>query len=162
MPVVDGLIRYLLESRPEWSVVLVGPVFPDSQRVIFSWPKYENLYLLGKKEYRKLPSYLSAFDVCIAPYLDNQQLSYVSAPLKIYEYLAAGKPIVATGFSPAPFLVDWVQTATSPDEFVIHIENCLKRNNEALAKQRIEVSRQNTWDKRVNQVLELMTAYLNR
>lgn len=153
-----GLIRYLVENRPEWSVVLVGPVFPDLQRVIAGWPKYENLHLLGQKEPGELPAYLRAFDVCIAPYLDNQQVRYASAPLKVYEYLAAGKSIVATGFSPALFLGGLVQTATSPEEFVIHIEECLRENGEALARRCIEVARQNSWDRRVEQIEEILAS----
>lgn len=155
-----GSIRYLVESRPEWSVVLVGPVFPDLQRVIAGWPKHENLHWLGEKAPWELPAYVSAFDVCIAPYLDNQQLSYVRAPLKIYEYLAAGKPVVGTGFVPSPEVGNLVRIAKTPDEFINQIEKCLIEDNMALAQQRIEVACQNSWDLRVEQLLELVGARL--
>lgn len=152
-----GLIRYLVESRPQWSVVLVGPIFPDLQRVMAGWPKYANLYILGQKPPWELPAYLRAFDVCIVPYLHNEERHYCD-PLKVYEYLAAGKPIVATGFPLAPFLSDLVRVASSSEEFVTHIEGCLRENDEALARQRVEVARHNSWDRRVEEIEEILAS----
>jgi glycosyltransferase involved in cell wall biosynthesis len=154
-----GLLRYLVEKRPEWSVVLIGPVFPDLQRVIAGWQKYQNLHLLGQKDLWQLPAYLGAFDVCIIPYLRNEERLHCD-PLKAYEYLAAGKPIVASDFSPAFALKDLMEVASSPEEFVSRIEESLKKDNEALKRKRIDVARQNSWDTRVKNISRVIESYL--
>lgn len=155
-----NLIRYLVENRPEWSVVLVGPIFPDVQQIINSWTRYNNLHFLGMKEPKELPEYVRAFDVCIAPYPDNEEHHYhstwTSAPLKSYEYLAAGKPIVATGISPAPFLRNFVRKANDSEEFVMQIKSCIEENNDNLVKNRIRVARKNSWDRRVDEILKII------
>ena len=153
------LIRYLVENRPSWSVVLVGPVFPDLRRVIAKWQKYENLYLLGERSPEDLPAYLSAFDVCIAPYLDNEQLRYSDA-LKIYEYLAAGKPIVATGLPDNSLTTSLVQTVATPQDFVARIEASIEEDDEILVSNRIDVAQQNSWDRRLEQIEEILASLL--
>lgn len=160
-----NLIRYLVEKRPEWSVVLVGPIFPDVQRIITGWTRYNNLHFLGMKEPKELPAYVRGFDVCIAPYPYSEHHHYhstwTSAPLKSYEYLAAGKPIVVTGISIAPFLRNFVRKANNSSEFVMHIEACLKDNNEALARNRIEIARENSWDVRVGKITQIIVSQLD-
>lgn len=85
-----GLVRELARAYPEATVVLIGPKGPD-----IVLPEEKNVLWLGPKPQRELPRYIAAFDVCLNPFADSALTADVS-PLKFYEYLATGKPIVST------------------------------------------------------------------
>jgi len=89
------LITYLADKNKDYSVVLVGPIEPwGTKESIEKLKKRKNIYLLGKKNKEKIPSYVSQFDVCINPFKVDQVSRSVN-PLKVYEYLACGKPVVS-------------------------------------------------------------------
>lgn len=88
------LIGYIAEKNPNKSVVLIGPIEPSAEKYVDKLKKYENIYLLGKKPREVIPSYIHSFDVCINPFKINEVSRSVN-PLKIYEYLACGKPVVS-------------------------------------------------------------------
>jgi UDP-galactopyranose mutase len=86
------LIRYVADRRPDWQIVLVGPVVKiDSQRL----PQRANIHYFGMKTYDELPAYLSGWDVALLPFAQNEATRFIS-PTKTPEYLAAGLPVVST------------------------------------------------------------------
>lgn len=90
------LITYLADKNKDYSVVLVGPIEPwRTKEPIEKLKKRKNIYLLGKKNKEKIPSYITQFDVCINPFKINEVSRSVN-PLKVYEYLACGKPVIST------------------------------------------------------------------
>jgi len=90
------LITYVADKNKDCSVALVGPIEPwGTKEAIEKLTKRKNIYLLGKKKREEIPSYIAQFDVCINPFKVDQ-VSRSANPLKIYEYLACGKPIVST------------------------------------------------------------------
>ncbi|MFQ5646641.1 MAG: glycosyltransferase, partial [bacterium] len=97
------LIRFLAGERPGWSIVLIGPVVEMSQSARKKWEalKEPNIYLLGEKEVDTLPAYLKETDVDIFPYSTAffEEYHYCQIPLKYFEYLSMGKPIVSTAYS---------------------------------------------------------------
>jgi glycosyltransferase involved in cell wall biosynthesis len=87
------VLMFLATSKPDWSFVLVGP-----EDTVFSASALHNLnnvYFIGSKDPAELPAYINSFDVCINPQLINQ-VTIGNYPRKIDEYLAVGKPVVAT------------------------------------------------------------------
>jgi glycosyltransferase involved in cell wall biosynthesis len=86
------LIRHLIETMPEVSFVFIGQLL--NPRWVKSLWRYPNAHYLGDKPYSQLPQYIAAFDVCIIPY--SQKRQHGVDPLKFYEYLAMGKPVVTT------------------------------------------------------------------
>lgn len=88
------LIGYVAEKNPNKSVVLIGPVEPSAEKYVEKLKKYKNIYLLGKKPRGVIPSYIHSFDICINPFKIDE-VSRSANPLKIYEYLACGKPVVS-------------------------------------------------------------------
>jgi glycosyltransferase involved in cell wall biosynthesis len=82
------LIRQVAEARPEWSIIMVGPVELDADISAFS--NLPNVYFVGSKTKEELPAYLKKFDVCLNPFRAGK-LSKAVNPLKLYEYLSAGK-----------------------------------------------------------------------
>jgi UDP-galactopyranose mutase len=86
------LIRYVADGRPDWHIVLVGPVVKiDPQRL----PQRGNIHYFGMKSYDELPAYLSGWDVALLPFAQNEATRFIS-PTKTPEYLAAGLPVVST------------------------------------------------------------------
>jgi glycosyltransferase involved in cell wall biosynthesis len=86
------LIEYLADRRPDWQIVLVGPVVKiDPDRL----PRGANIHYPGMKAYDELPAYLSGWDVALLPFARNDATRFIS-PTKTSEYLAAGLPVVST------------------------------------------------------------------
>jgi UDP-galactopyranose mutase len=86
------LLAHLADARPDWSLVIVGPVVKISESDL---PRRPNLHYLGGKSYAELPAYLSGWDVALMPFAINEATRFIS-PTKTPEYLAAGRPVVST------------------------------------------------------------------
>jgi len=86
------LLAALADARPDWSIVLVGPVVKIAEADL---PQRPNLHYLGSKAYRDLPGYLRGWDVALMPFAINAATRFIS-PTKTPEYLAAGRPVVST------------------------------------------------------------------
>ena len=87
-----NLIAALAAARPDWSVVMIGPVVKIDPA---SLPQAPNLHWLGQKSYDQLPAYLAGWDVALMPFALNEATRFIS-PTKTPEYLAAGCPVVST------------------------------------------------------------------
>ena len=88
LDLLDGIAA----ARPDWHLVLLGPVVKISTEVL---PRRMNLHYLGTKDYDALPSYIRGWDVALLPFARNEATRFIS-PTKTPEYLAAGKPVVST------------------------------------------------------------------
>lgn len=108
----QDLLTHLLESRPEWSLVVVGNSVVDMGKL----KKFENFYHIGPVPYDVLPQYAAYFDVCIIPYVLNELTANIN-PLKLKEYLATGKPVVSTALPEAIKFNQWMQIASGHVEF---------------------------------------------
>lgn len=87
-----ALIASVAEARPDWQIVLVGPIAKIAPE---SLPQAPNIHLLGMKKYEELPAYLAGWTVGWMPFARNEATRYIS-PTKTPEYLAAGLPVVST------------------------------------------------------------------
>lgn len=156
------LINYLANKHPEWSISLMGVVnerFCKSD--LCRLRQMKNVYFLGFRGITKVPYYLKAFDVCLVPYIVNEHAKNIS-PLKIYDYMALGKPIVATDIPAAHKFKDVIRIATSKEEFARHVEAALNEKNPDLNRKRRQVASQNTWDKRVSRLSQLIQNHFQR
>jgi len=122
---------------------------PDAESFL-SLPREPQVLTTGRVPYEDLPPLLHAADILIAPYAVNQATRHVS-PLKFYEYLATGKPIVAV---PLPSIAEYghaVELAENPEEFVAACERALKddpRKHEA----RLNIAQKHTWNERIEEM----------
>jgi hypothetical protein len=118
------LVAAIADARPDWHIVLVGPVVKIDPA---SLPKRPNIHYLGSKPYEALPAYLAGWDVAIMPFAINDSTRFIS-PTKTPEYLAAGRRVVST---PVPDVVaDYgrtglVSVAATPDAFVAAVDAAL-------------------------------------
>jgi glycosyltransferase involved in cell wall biosynthesis len=114
-----------------------------------------NVLFVGPQPYRSLPSWAKAFDVAIIPYRLTRQVVN-SAPLKLREYLATGKPVVAV---PAPDIEQFaglVRVAHSPDGFIAEIEGALANDTGTDRTRRIAAASTMTWSARIDQVVAIV------
>lgn len=87
-----GLVEQLATSRPDWSIVMLGPTAKIDENAL---PQRPNLHWLGSKTYNELPTYLRGWDVALMPFALNEATKFIS-PTKTPEYLAGGLPVVST------------------------------------------------------------------
>ena len=152
---LEGLVR----MRPEWSFVFAGSAENNSN--IASIAKYENVRFLGVVEYHDLPSFLNSIDVGVVPHTVNDLTNSMN-PLKVYNYLAAGVPVVSTAIPNLNELADLISTADGPEEFAAAIENCLaKASRKADAEDHRDVLDKISWKTRVDEILTFLRPYLN-
>src|SRR6185503_18950622 len=85
---LDGLAK----ARPDWQIVMVGPVVKIDPADL---PHHSNIHYLGGKAYQDLPAYLSGWDIAMLPFARNASTRFIS-PTKTPEYLAAGVPVIST------------------------------------------------------------------
>lgn len=86
------LIDQVAAARPDWHLVLLGPVVKIDAALL---PRRPNIHYLGSKTYDELPQYIAGWDVALLPFARNEATRFIS-PTKTPEYMAAGKPIVST------------------------------------------------------------------
>ncbi len=155
-----GLIVTLAAERRDWSFVLIGPPWEgaDSGALMRRLNALPNVEVLGHVAYEQLPAYLHEADVLIIPYVRNKATRAVF-PLKFFEYLATGKPVVA---SPLPSLLPYepaVYLAEKPKQWIAAIERALADNG-VMREQRIALARRQTWGVRLREMEREICAML--
>jgi glycosyltransferase involved in cell wall biosynthesis len=153
------LVDRLAQARPEWSIALIGPAEGEAIAALSRLASRPNVRWLGPKTYEELPRYVGSFDVGLIPYRRNR---YTEAcfPLKLYEYLAAGKPVVASGLPSVQGVDRDVLLAEGVEELAAAIEIALGRSRAQDRERRMTVAERNTWDSRTSRLLELVEAQL--
>jgi len=145
-----ALLEALATRRPEWSIVLVGPdrVRDPQARASFDRLKGRaNFHHLGDKAARDVPPYVAGLDVCLMSYLINGWTFY-GYPLKMHEYLAAGRPSVATDLPAIREFKHVVTIAHDVDQWEDAIAAGLRADDAEAIAARQSVARQNSWDER--------------
>jgi glycosyltransferase involved in cell wall biosynthesis len=153
-------LMHLSQARPSWSLVLVGPTgIADPSTDVGKLRAQPNVHLLGHRSYEELPAYLKGFDVAVIPYRLNDYTNGVF-PIKFFEFLASGKPVV---ISPLPAVREYwnaVRVADSAEGFVAACDAALAQDDTIGRARRIELARRNSWDSRVKKLLDLTLAAL--
>ena len=152
------LLCHIAGSLPEFNMVLIGP--QDEQFQQSQLHSFSNVYFLGVREPNELPDYVHGFDVCINPQLVNQ-MTIGNYPRKIDEYLAAGKPVVATKTDTMLAFEDVVYLSGSPDDFVNKIRLAYKENDGARAKERVALAKRHTWEASVDHIYRIINGKSN-
>src|SRR5579864_8984758 len=145
------LIASLARQRPAWSFVMVGP-FGSAPNPLLASP---NVRLLGPRDYAQLPAYLAAMDVALIPFKHNP-VTFHADPIKAYEYLAAGVPVVATDLPALRRLADVVRLARDPTEFLEEIEAALAEGRDQHAAERQAEAKRHSWKSRFAEIERLI------
>jgi UDP-galactopyranose mutase len=149
------LLREIAEKRPEWQIVMLGPVVKIEEADL---PRPGNIHYLGMKDYKDLPSYIAGWNVALMPFALNDSTRFIS-PTKTPEYLAAGKPVVSTAIRDVvrPYgEQNLVAIAKNADEFIEAAERAMNENR---AEKLLAVDKfllQTSWDKTWRRMTELI------
>ncbi|MGA2952373.1 MAG: glycosyltransferase [Caulobacteraceae bacterium] len=141
------LLRVISEGRPSWSIVLAGP-FEESR--VPDWVKAcPSLHLPGPVPYDESRSWISAFDVAIMPHLRTAMTESMN-PLKLYNYLAAGAPVVSTPVENIGEVADLIAIRHNHDDFITAIEERLASPRAVVPHERLATF---SWERRVEAML---------
>lgn len=153
-----NILVYIAETRKDWTLLLVGPEDEDFKNCKLH--QLFNVNFLGRKEPHQLPSYIKSFDVAINPQIINQ-ITDVNYPLKIDEYLAMGKPIVATKTTFMSYFQDYVYLATSAEDYVKYIDTALMENSSNMENRRKTFAAGHSWANFVEKIYYYIDKVLN-
>lgn len=145
------LLERIADRFNECNLVMIGPLYNVS-RV----PKRENIHWLGIKPYACLPNYAQLFDAAIIPFRITEMTRSVN-PVKMWEYLAAGLPVVTTALPEASGLKE-VYFSLNHEHFLANLSHALRSNNPSQKEQRMRLARMNTWKDRARRILEAIEA----
>ncbi len=145
------LLEFIATQKKDWSIVLVGPEDDDFKKSKLH--SMSNVYFLGSKDALQLPNYVKGFDVTTNPQLKNN-LTIGNYPRKIDEYLAMGKPVVATNTRTMQMFKEHVYLADSKEDYVTLIDIALSKNTSERVKNRIEYAKSHTWENNVKAIYE--------
>ncbi|MEK6299584.1 MAG: glycosyltransferase [Acidobacteriota bacterium] len=147
------LIRYVSSKRPEWQWVMLG-----LKAARLGVEELPNFHHLGSKPYADMPRYGASFDVCVLPWVtDNEFVSYGSA-IKVREYLATGKPVVITPLYEYERLDGILRVSRGYDDFIAKVEDALKNDSADKREARQQAVKEATWDARAEEVSEALLA----
>lgn len=164
------LMHEVFSRRADWSLVVVGPIIEpqgDTARAVEQKIQLEalrqlpNVHLVGRRKQQELPGYLKAFDVCAMAYPMIQNVMHSESPLKMYEYLAAGKPIVSSPLPLIMHLENVIGFAGNADEWIQAIETALQDDDRERVEERQRIARGNTWDDRASFISEKLSEQLS-
>lgn len=151
-----GLVRYLAQKNPDKSFVFVGWLWRGLDEIINrEFGNLENVRFVGRKTYDELPDYMHLFNVAIIPHRVNEFTKTMN-PLKIYEYLACGKPIVSTNVSGVEEFKNFIKVSENKEEFNQYINEVLEGDSEELGLGRIEEAGKHSWESRVEAMLKML------
>lgn len=147
------LLASLAGARPDWRFVFIGHA--DNVRGVDRLTARPNVHFLGMKAPADVPAYLAGFDVCLVPFRKTPELESIS-PLKVFEYLAAGRPVVATDYGELADLRLVLHPAEGVDGFLAAIEAALADDGPDRRAARRAVAARNTWEERGRVLRELI------
>ncbi|MER3403451.1 MAG: hypothetical protein C4337_09250 [Armatimonadota bacterium] len=152
------LVLVTAQKNPQWHFVLIGPRWPRRKWKHLHFPK--NVHFLGMRPYHLLPNYLKGIDVCLLPFKQNA-ITFGASPLKLYEYLAAGRAVVSTYVPDVNYFENLAWVANDASDFSKAIHQALKTAHDPAAQQaRLRAVQPHTWDSRAQKVYHHVSQFL--
>jgi len=155
---IDVLL-HIARERPDWQIVLVGP--EDEAFKSSALHNEKNVWFLGSKKMEELPDYLMAFDVALNPQKLNE-VTIGNYPRKIDEYLAMGKPTVATRTIAMNVFEDHTYLAENKEQYIDLIQRALLENSSEKESERELFARSHTWTNNVAEIYNKMIVVLQK
>jgi len=147
------LLHHCATSLPQISFVLAGQVTSGDYQELGKLP---NVYLLGRVPYKNIPTLCANFDVCMLQWKMDDWIRACN-PLKMFEYMASGKPIVSVPIEEVKKYDDLISITETKEEFCRAIEWELQNDTPERAQKRIDIARQNSWASHMETINDLIT-----
>lgn len=154
-----NLIKYLAQKRKNYNIVLIGIKYDDTFEKS-GLNEIENIHYIGAKDYFVLQNYANKFSVCTIPFKINS-ITKATSPVKLFEYMALGKPIVTTAMDECKKYKS-VMIANDMESYVEQIDkavNMNNNNNEQYFSLLEKEAKENTWDKKAYEIIKLINKY---
>ena len=152
------IVAHCARQRPDWNFILIGSTFGADLQSITG---LKNVHLLGEIPYKDLPGYCAYFDVCTIPF-KIIPLTLATNPVKFYEFLSAGKPVVSVELPELRANRNDCYLAQNTDEFLAQLDKAYnEREDEQKIESRKTLARNNSWDARAASILKSEIFNLN-
>lgn len=148
------------KEMPDASFALIGPTRgTETESALKDIP---NVHFLGSRDYKELPAYMKAFDVCIMPYVMSDFVKNIF-PNKIFEYLASGRPVITSEIPSLQDLADdgVVDIVSSKEDFIKFVKAGIEENDPSKREQRIDTAKKNSWLARAEKASDIIEAFEN-
>ena len=150
-----NLISDVARAFPEGSVVLVGPEHYDAA-THQKWESLGNIHRIGAVPYAEIPKYMAAFDVCIVPHCETAFTQSLN-PIKLWEYLASGKPVASTNVAGFGDFPDLCHIGSGEVDFLNACRKALAEKDDAVrAQRRRDIAKDHSWDARLDELVEAL------
>lgn len=151
------LMEYVVKENRDKYFIFIGSINTNNVRKLY---KYRNVYFLGEVAHTELPGYLAYFDVCTIPFILNDLIKSTN-PVKFYEYISSGKPVVSVNLPELEIHSDICYLAKDKEEFSKGIYKALHDEGKEVIKKRKVVAKENSWEGRVILLEKIITKTLN-
>lgn len=153
------LIRHAVRTHPDWTFVLVGSTWGAPEHADLA--EAANVRFLGEQPYETVPALLGRFDVACIPFVLTPLIE-ATDPVKLYEYMAAGKPVVASRLPELEVHAGRVSLVDGPEAFTEAVARELANDSEERRRARAAFASDNTWKQRADDLLEAVAATFAR
>ncbi|MFH1559943.1 MAG: glycosyltransferase [Chloroflexota bacterium] len=156
------ILSHTAEKHPEWTILMIGPsntTSDEAGKLLSTLRGKKNVLFLGSKLQAQLPGYYEAIDVALMPYKLDEHTDHIF-PLKMFEYMAFRKPIVSTDIPAARQFADVISIAHTREQFIDSVSMSLSNDNSQRTQWGFEIAQQNSWDKRVEELSQVIQARL--
>lgn len=152
-------VEKVAHLNPDKVFIFAGPVSRD--QIPDSFFDVPNIHVIGPIPYTEVPQMISSFDIAIIPF-KKDEVSNTIFPIKLFEYLSAGKPVVVTNFNTdlKDYTDNQVDFCNDPASFSDSINAALQSNTQLKIENRIALAQKNSWDERANQIAEIINSHL--
>lgn len=147
------LLEYIARKRPEYDIVIAGP--HDKQYDMNYLSQLPNVTYIGAIPYEEVPQFIQTCDVCLIPHKDTAYSRSMS-PLKLYQYLGSGRPIVSSRVAGVERFNELISVAHDYEEFVQYIDLNLENDSEVSRRKRIEKAKGETWEIRTRAMFDFV------
>ncbi len=146
-----NILNKLSEQRPDYNFVYIGCDYNEGLACL---EKRDNVFYLGPKDYKELSNYSRNFDVAMIPFKEGE-IAKSTSPLKLFEYMAAKKPVVCTKDLLECYGYEGVLISQNADEFLENIDKAIELSKDVnIQNQLFEYAKQNTWEQRAKSIVE--------
>jgi glycosyltransferase involved in cell wall biosynthesis len=145
------LLKYIAEKKPDWNLVLIGKYSLKENE----FEGHTNIHVIGEKKFEELPSYCKGITIGLIPFIKSK-LTDNCNPLKLYEYLAAGLPVVSTDIPEVRQYAELIAVAKTKEEFLASCEKALEQLTSEKSAIRSLSVKNASWEQRVEDIYKLI------